>query len=149
MLNYDSSLPQLPHSVEHNILLILSQNIFPGGASCEPTCQCSRHETQIESLDWEDLLEEGMATHSSILAWRIPWREEPGRLHSIGSQRVGHDWSDLSHYILLITTSSLFPQPSILILFQIIIISLPDTKLLILFQLPTEAETIAWIPSPA
>ena len=39
----------------------------------------------------EDLLEEGMATHSSILAWRIPWTEDPGGLQSIGSQRVGHD----------------------------------------------------------
>ena len=39
----------------------------------------------------EDLLEEGMATHSSILAWRMPWTEEPGGLHSRGSQRVGHD----------------------------------------------------------
>ena len=39
----------------------------------------------------EDPLEKGMATHSSILAWRIPWTEEPGGLHSIGSQRVGHD----------------------------------------------------------
>ena len=40
---------------------------------------------------WEDPLEKGMAMHSSILAWRIPWTEEPGRLQSIGSQRVGHD----------------------------------------------------------
>ena len=42
-------------------------------------------------LGWEDTLEKGMATHSSILAWRIPWTEEPGRLQSMGSQRVGHD----------------------------------------------------------
>ena len=41
--------------------------------------------------DWEDALEEGMATHSSFLAWRIPWTEEPGGLQPIGSQRVGHD----------------------------------------------------------
>ena len=40
---------------------------------------------------WEDPLEKEMATHSSILAWKIPWTEEPGRLQSIGSQRVGHD----------------------------------------------------------
>ena len=46
-------------------------------------------------------LEEEMATHSSILAWRIPWSEEPGGLQSMGSQRVGHDWSDLSHSILV------------------------------------------------
>ena len=48
-------------------------------------------ETQVQSLSREDPLEKEMATHSSILAWRIPWREEPGRLQSIGSQRVGHD----------------------------------------------------------
>ena len=44
-----------------------------------------------QSLGWEGPLEEGMATHSSILPWRIPWTEEPGGLQSIGSQRVGHD----------------------------------------------------------
>ena len=49
-------------------------------------------ETRVRSLGWEDPLEKDMATHSSILAWRIPWTEEPGRLQSTGSQRVGHDW---------------------------------------------------------
>ena len=48
-------------------------------------------ETQVQSQGWEDLLEKEMATHSSILAWKIPWTEEPGRLQSMGSQRVGHD----------------------------------------------------------
>ena len=48
-------------------------------------------ETEVRSLGWEDPLEKGMATHSSILARRIPWTEEPGRLQSMGSQRVGHD----------------------------------------------------------
>ena len=48
-------------------------------------------EMQVQSLGQEDPLEEGMATHSSILTWRIPWTEEPGRLQSMGSQRVGHD----------------------------------------------------------
>ena len=52
-----------------------------------PTMQ----ETQVQSLGWEDLLEKEMATHSSILAWKIPWMEEPGRLQSMGSQRVGHN----------------------------------------------------------
>ena len=51
-------------------------------------------ETQVWSLGPEDPLEEGMATHSTILAWRIPWTEEPGGLQSIRSQRVGHDWRD-------------------------------------------------------
>ena len=45
----------------------------------------------VHSLGWEDPLEEGMATHTNILAWRIPWAEEPGRLQSMGPQRVGHD----------------------------------------------------------
>jgi len=48
-------------------------------------------ETQLRSLDWEDPLEEEMATHSSILAWEIPWTEKPGRLWSIGLQRLRHD----------------------------------------------------------
>ena len=47
--------------------------------------------TRVQSLDQEDPLEEGMATHSNILAWRISWTEEPGRLQSIGSHRVRHD----------------------------------------------------------
>ena len=48
-------------------------------------------ETQVQSLGREDLLEKEMATHSSILAWKIAWTEEPGRLQSMGSQRVRHD----------------------------------------------------------
>jgi len=52
-----------------------------------PTMQ----ETWVQSLGWEDLLEKEMATHSSILAWKIPWMEEPGRLQSMGLQRVRHN----------------------------------------------------------
>ena len=48
-------------------------------------------ETWVQSLGWEDPLEKEMATHSSTLAWKIPWIEEPGRLQSMGWQRVGHD----------------------------------------------------------
>ena len=48
-------------------------------------------ETQVQSLGQEDPLKKEMATHSSILAWKIPWIEEPGRLQSMGSQRVGHN----------------------------------------------------------
>ena len=48
-------------------------------------------ETWVQSLGWEDPLEKEMATHSSNLAWEIPWTEEPGALQSMGSQRVGHD----------------------------------------------------------
>ena len=48
-------------------------------------------ETRVQSLGWEDPLEKDMAAHSSILAWKIPWTAEPGRLPSMGSKRVGHD----------------------------------------------------------
>ena len=48
-------------------------------------------ETQVRFLGQEDSLEKEMATHSSTLAWKIPWKEEPGKLQSMGSQRVGHD----------------------------------------------------------
>ena len=50
-------------------------------------------ETRVQSLGQEDPLEKEMATHSSTLAWKIPWTEEPGRLQSMGSQRVGNDWA--------------------------------------------------------
>jgi len=62
---------------------------FPGGSVVKnsPAIQ----ETGVQSLGWEDLLEKDMATHSSILAWRIPWTEEPGGLQSMGSQRVQHN----------------------------------------------------------
>ena len=50
-------------------------------------------ETWARPLGWEDPLEKEMATHSSIFAWRIPWTEEPGRLQSMESQKVGHDWT--------------------------------------------------------
>ena len=53
--------------------------------------QPAMQETQVRSLGQEDPLEKGMATHSSILTWRIPWMQEPGGLQSIGLQRVGHD----------------------------------------------------------
>ena len=55
-------------------------------------------ETQVRSLGWEDLLEKEMATHSRTIAWKIPWTEEPGRLQSMGSQRVGHDCASSLHF---------------------------------------------------
>ena len=54
-------------------------------------------ETRVQSLGWEDPLKKGMATQSSILAWRIPWTDEPGRLQSMGSQRVGHTTEVTEH----------------------------------------------------
>ena len=54
-------------------------------------------EVQVQSLGQEEALEKEMATHPNILAWRIPWTDEPGGLQPPGSQRVGHDQSDLAH----------------------------------------------------
>ena len=56
-----------------------------------PPAMQESQETQVRSLGWEDPLEEEIATRSGIFAWRIPWTEEPGGLHSIGLQRVGHE----------------------------------------------------------
>ena len=67
---------------------------FPDGTSGkETTCQCKRQtqETQLQPLGREGPLEWGMATHSIILAWINPWTQEPGKVHSIRSQRVSHD----------------------------------------------------------
>ena len=61
---------------------------FPGGLAVK---NLPVKETGVRSLGWEDPLQKGMATHSSILAWEIPWTEETGGLQSMGLQRVGHD----------------------------------------------------------
>ena len=68
---------------------------FPGGTSGkEPACQCRRHKRRrFDPWVRRIPLEEGRATHSSILAWRIPWTVEPGGLQSMGSQRIGYDWA--------------------------------------------------------
>ena len=58
-------------------------------------------ETRVQSLGQEDPLEKEMATHSSILAWRLPWTEEPSRLKSMGSQRAGHDWATTTNLLIL------------------------------------------------
>ena len=70
---------------------------FPDGSDCKnlPSMQ----ETWVLSLGWEDALEKGMATHSSILAWRIPWTEESGGLQFTGLQRVEHNWMTKHTYI--------------------------------------------------
>ena len=67
---------------------------FPGDSDRNESARI--WETQVWCLGQEDPLEKEMATHSSILAWRVSWTEEPGRLQSIGSQRVGHNQSDLA-----------------------------------------------------
>ena len=62
---------------------------FPGRSVVKN--QPAIQETQVPPLGWEDPLEKEIATHSSIVAWEIPWTEEPGGLKSMGSQKVGHD----------------------------------------------------------
>ena len=70
---------------------------FPGGASGkEHSCQCRRHRDIGLIPGWGRSPGGGHGTHSSILAWRIPWTEEPGGLQSIGSQRVRHNWNNLA-----------------------------------------------------
>ena len=68
--------------------------------------------TRVQSLDREDSLEKEMATHSSILAWRISWTEEPGRLQSTGSQRVRHDWVTSLHFFTsaVLTSHKIVPN---------------------------------------
>ena len=71
------------------IISLIYEICFPGGSAVKNPP--AMEETQVQSLGQEDPLEKETATHFSILAWRIPWTEEPGRLQSMGSQRVGHD----------------------------------------------------------
>ena len=61
-------------------------------------CLPTMRETWVQSLGWEDPLEKEMASHSSTLAWKIPWTEKPGRLQSMGLQRVRHDWATSLHF---------------------------------------------------
>ena len=69
----------------------LHLNLFLGLSGGDLPSVQELYETQVPSLGREDPLEEGMATHSSILTWRSPWTEGPGKLQSMESQRVGHD----------------------------------------------------------
>ena len=79
-------------------MLLGYKNIWGGGGAGEASLVAhmvknlpAMQETRVRSVGREGALEKGMATHSIILAWRIPWTEEPGRLQSIGSQRIRHD----------------------------------------------------------
>ena len=69
--------------IDTNTLLCINWG-FPGGSAVKNSPAMRERKTQVQALGQEDPLEEGMATHSSILAWRIPWREEPGGLQAIG-----------------------------------------------------------------
>ena len=79
---------------------------FPGGSVVKNLL--AQQETWVQSLGWEDLLKKEMATHSSTLAWQIPWTEEPGRLQSMRVQRVGHDLATKQQQKYKYTTVSLY-----------------------------------------
>ena len=81
-----------PHFIFSLVLVLVSLlKDFPGGSDGKASAYNARDPGSIPGLG-QDPLEKEMATHSSTLAWRMPWREEPGRLPSMGSQRVGHNW---------------------------------------------------------
>ena len=80
----------------HCFILVIQDKIFVSWYYASLVAQLVKRlpamqETWVRSLGWEDPLEKEMVTHSSTLAWKIPWTEEPGRLQSMGLQRVGHD----------------------------------------------------------
>ena len=83
--------PKISLLFDYIYIVVITLKGFPGSSVAKnlPMKQ-EPQESKVLSLCWEDPLEEAMATHSSILAWRIPWTEEPGGLQSMGSQRVGH-----------------------------------------------------------
>ena len=81
-INWSKLLAEFSYNFCNPLAFLVAQTV-----KNPPTMQ----ETCVQSLGWKDPLEKGMAMHSSILAWRIPWTEEPGGLQSIGLQRVGND----------------------------------------------------------
>ena len=94
---HDSTFLQLPSYASITSLLLSFGNILPLLSSSLVAQMVKRlptmWETRVQSLGWEDTLEKEMAIHSSTIAWKIPWTGEPGRLQSMGSQRVGHNWA--------------------------------------------------------
>ena len=86
----------------------------------EPACQCRRCKRHGFSPWMGRSLDKEMAIHSSTLTWEIPWTEEPGGLQSLGSQRVGYNWSDLVHKHTAVNKSSNFSIPSPTFVFNII-----------------------------
>ena len=70
---------------------------FPGGSVV--TNLPAKQETQVQSQGWEDPLEKELETHSSILAWEIPWTEEPGKVQSMGSQKIRHELAKINNNI--------------------------------------------------
>ena len=91
--------PHAPSLSLQNLKVVISAATYTslgyrsGLAVKKPPPAQELQEMRVQSLGQNDLLEEGMATHSSILVWRIPWTEEPGGLQSMRSQRLRHDWA--------------------------------------------------------
>ena len=90
LFNAEARLKQLSSSS------CVPKGLLGGSAVKNPPAVQERQEMLVRSLGREDPQEEGMAVYSSILVWRIPWTEKPGRLQTMGSQRAGHDWRDLA-----------------------------------------------------
>ena len=101
------SVGQKVHFFSSKMVQKSQMNFMPNPISMDfPVAQTVKNmpmiqETRVQSLGWEDPLEKGMASYSSILAWRIPWTEEPVRLQSVGLQRVRHDWVTNTHILIL------------------------------------------------
>ena len=76
-------------------------------------------ETQVQSLGWDNPLKKGLATHSSILAWKVLWTEKPGRLQSLGSQRVGHSWATNTFTELLVQRCTVIPSVCVHVQFHL------------------------------
>ena len=90
---------------QYRISFFVLSSLVAQRLKCLPPMQ----ETWVWSLGGEYPLEKEMVTHASILAWRIPWMEKPGRLQSMGSQRVRHDWATSLHFLCLVTNFILKP----------------------------------------
>ena len=96
------------------ISVLLTLDIYPGVELLNPMvvlaqmvkCLSAMLETRVQFLGWEDPLEKEMATHSGTLAWKIPWTVESGRLQSMGSQRVGHDWMTWLYFMVILFLST-------------------------------------------
>ena len=89
--NSSTGIPSPPLAL---FVVMLSESLVAQRLKCLPPMR----ETWVWFLGWEDPLEKEMVTHSGILAWKIPWTEKPGRLQSMGSQRVRHDWATSLFY---------------------------------------------------
>ena len=76
-------------------------------------------ETQVRSLGWDNPLKKGLATHSSILAWKVLWTEKPGRLQSLGSQRAGHSWATKTSTDLLVQRRMVIPRVCVHVQFHL------------------------------